>query len=156
MPKIEIPDALYARLGQHARAFETPAQVIERLLDIVDSREPHQIGQENAPTAPAPTPATASLAPASRTLRARPGHLEIVFHPEDIDEFKTQLLEHRQAWILLIHEDGEQVLKRWNAFNFRPTSEVMANLRSGHLRGWRERGIVRAEVAIDKADLNLE
>lgn len=33
MPEINLPDDLYERLGRCARPFESPAQVIQRLLD---------------------------------------------------------------------------------------------------------------------------
>jgi hypothetical protein len=35
-PVIRIPDALYARLEKHAKGFDTPAAVIERLLNIAE------------------------------------------------------------------------------------------------------------------------
>jgi hypothetical protein len=38
-PVIRIPDALYARLEKHAQGFDTPAAVIERLLNKVEGVE---------------------------------------------------------------------------------------------------------------------
>lgn len=37
--EIEIPENLYVRLGRHTEGFETPASVIERLLDAYDKNQ---------------------------------------------------------------------------------------------------------------------
>jgi hypothetical protein len=43
---------------------------------------------------------------------------------------------------------------RWNAERFTEKSSLRGNLFSGYLRNWREKGIVKAECAINRSDLN--
>lgn len=148
---IEIPDDLYERLGMQAKPFEMPAQVIQRLLDLAE---------EGGERHPAEDDRAAQLEP-SRSVVASPaplytGKLEVNFYPSDLAVFKAQLLERKEAWIVMSYQAGNRVLKHWIAENFKPTSDVMANLRSGYLRGWREKGLIRADVAINRSDLGIE
>jgi len=45
MPVIRIPDATFKRLEAQARGFDTPAKVIERLLDLNDDHEAAEAGR---------------------------------------------------------------------------------------------------------------
>ncbi len=52
--------------------------------------------------------------------------------------------------------DGTKHLHEWNALRFTEHSNVLGNLRSGYLINWREKGIVNAEIAIDKNELDKD
>ena len=80
--------------------------------------------------------------------------LDINFFPEDKAQFKAFLLKEKQAWVLLYMDDGSKILHQWNAFRFTDKFIVLGNLRSGYLRDWRDKGIIRADIAINKDDLN--
>jgi hypothetical protein len=43
MPKINLTDDLYERLGRRARPFESPAEVIRRLLDEKEGGQPPRV-----------------------------------------------------------------------------------------------------------------
>jgi len=145
---IAIPQGLYERLAHHAHGFDTPADVISRLLDFVERNEAEF---ESKPFESASSLGNrASASP----IMSYPGKIEIKLYPDDPRQFKKQLLEKREAWVLLRNADGSRDLKHWNAQRFSESSDVLGNLRSGYLRGWRERGIVRADVAIDRRDLD--
>jgi len=79
--------------------------------------------------------------------------LGINFIPEDPLQFKKLLLKQKKAWVLLHMDDGTKHLHEWNALRFSEHSDVLGNLRSGYLRNWREKGIVSAEIAIEKSEL---
>ncbi|VAX11783.1 hypothetical protein MNBD_GAMMA25-2190 [hydrothermal vent metagenome] len=80
--------------------------------------------------------------------------LSINFIPEDPLQFKKLLLKEKKAWVLLHMTDGTKHLHEWNALRFTEHSDVLGNLRSGYLRNWRDKGIINAEVAIDKSELD--
>ena len=69
------------------------------------------------------------------------------------NSFKEQFLKSDKAYVLLHYRDGKKVLKEWNRSGFTQKSNVSGNLRSGYLRGWRDKGICRAEVSTNKDDL---
>jgi hypothetical protein len=133
--KIEIPKALYERLSVHAKGFDTPANVIERILDYyegeqsIDTKE--KFSHENK----------------------MPLSIDIMYFPPAEHEFKQKLLQTKKAYILLYKVDGTTELKEWNASNLNESSDINANLRSGHIRGWKKRGIFKAEVSTNKDDL---
>lgn len=129
---IRIPRSLYERLGAHAKGFETPASVIERLLNYYEDKK----GCKN----------TVVVEEDSEC----PHSLDIVYYPPGEENFKREFLKSRRAYVLLHKMDGTSELKEWNARNFLPHSSVSGNLRSGYLRGWKNRGIYKAEVSIDK------
>ncbi len=133
VPNIRITDHLYRRLEALASGFDTPARVIERLLD-----EHHPLQDENLVPALAATP---------------PRKPKLIFYPQDEAAFKELLLESQQAHVRLHKKDGTAEFKTWDASRFTTTSNLRANLWSGYLRGWADRGIVKAEFAIDPKDL---
>lgn len=130
--QVSIPLALYKRLESHAKGFDTPAIVLERLLDYYEKNS-----GETSSTQAVYTPEVSTV------------DLELVFLPNDEEEFKSQLLESRKAWICLHYLNGDKRVKTWNIKEFGPTSNLRGNLFSGYLRGWRNKGVYRAEVAID-------
>lgn len=138
-PVVRIPDKLYERLGKHAQGFDTPASVIEKLLDCYEKNCAESPDTEQDPI---PTPI------------ATPISLKIIYHPEGQMPFKKALLQKKQAYIRLYKTNGTSEVKVWNASRFTEDSDVNANLRSGYLRGWKSKGICKAVIAIDKADLS--
>ncbi len=144
---IEISSNTYERLGKLAQTFETPQDVITRLLDscekVGSKIENNRIVNE----------ATSILRNEPQNVR-RYNKLDINFFPPDLDQFKTLLLERNLAWVLLHMVDGSKKLHQWNTSRFSETSDVLGNLRSGYLRDWRDKGIISADIAIDKNDID--
>ncbi|RII27758.1 MAG: hypothetical protein CXR31_05895 [Geobacter sp.] len=136
---ILISSELYKRLEAHATGFDTPANVIEKILNFYENNFDTSIKTSEVKI-PAPTP-------------ARSFQLEVIFHPNNENEFKKLLLSNKVAWVKLFNVNGRTETKKWKAQSFTQQSDVMGNLRSGYLRGWREKGICKAVLAIDPDDL---
>jgi len=132
---IRIPENVYQRLSLHAKGFETPAQVIEKILNFYE--------KENNIETPI----------ALKSEGAKSTSLEIVYYPSDEIAFKQALLKTKRAYILIHKIDGTTELKEWNANSFDSNSSVDGNLRSGYLRGWRNKGIIKAEISTNQSDL---
>ncbi|MFH1216670.1 MAG: hypothetical protein V1706_09235 [Pseudomonadota bacterium] len=133
---IEIPGSLYQRLGLHANGFETPASVIERMVTFYE--EQTGIGNKM------PVEAMSMI----------PMSLEIVYYPSGEESFRQALLQKKVAYLLLHKIDGTKEFKEWNALSFNDRSSVNGNLRSGYLRGWKKKGIIKAEISTSRNDLN--
>ena len=133
---VEIPIALYQRLGSHVQGFENPASVIERILDFYEEKQG--------------TKKTESVG----TVLSLPSSLSITYYPSDEESFKKLLLQKKVAYLLLHKIDGTKDLKEWNAINFTDQSSVNGNLRSGYLRDWQKKGIIKAEISTDRADFS--
>lgn len=133
--QIDVSDEIYGRLESHARGFDTPENVIERMLNFYD--------QNNDPDIP-----VASFNP-SRPITKLNEQLDLIFSPVDELKFKELLLKIKTAQIHIYKTDGSKVIKTWRVKNFTESSSLKGNLLSGYLRGWRERGIYKAEVVID-------
>ena len=73
---------------------------------------------------------------------------ELFFSPANEDKFKAQLLQSKEAEITLYKNNGPREILRWNASRFKPESNLRGNLWSGQLRGWQEKGIVKAELVV--------
>lgn len=71
----------------------------------------------------------------------------ISFYPNECT-FKSELLVHKRAEIVLHMRNGEREVIHWNANRFKPSSNLRANLWSGYLRGWKEKEIVSAELSV--------
>ncbi|MGK7897178.1 MAG: hypothetical protein AB4372_27070 [Xenococcus sp. (in: cyanobacteria)] len=132
---IRIPDELYKRLEAKARGFDTPANVIERLLNLSEGEA-------------VPMPVTSPVPKAHS--------LEIIFYPAKEDEFKALLLQYKKAFVKITKTDGTSQIKEWNASKFSSESSIVGNLRSGQLRNWKEKGICKAEVAINREQLTSQ
>jgi hypothetical protein len=132
---LRITSQLYRRLETHAKGFDTPANVIERLLDYYEQQENIESTQAMEPDYSAP------------------GELKILLYPEDESEFKALLLADKKAHVRLYRTDDSHETKEWSASRFSETSNLMGNLRSGPLRGWKSKGIYKAAIAINKDDL---
>lgn len=122
---IEISNDTYKRLGKRVVGFDSPENVIHRLLDQAEGK-----------------------------TTEKP---ELFFVPENEAEFKVQLLQTKEAEITLYKIDGSREILYWNAYRLKPESNLRGNLWSGQLRGWQEKGIVKAELMvlpIQRADLD--
>jgi hypothetical protein len=80
--------------------------------------------------------------------------LQIDFFPADESMFKSLLIQRKRAYVRLYTSDGKAgPVTEWNAERFTETSNLRGNLFSGYLRNWKNRGIVKAELAIDRSNL---
>jgi len=70
------------------------------------------------------------------------------FYPEDESRFKELLLSNKKAEVCLYKADGEIEVIVWNALKFSESSNIKANIWSGYLRNWQEKGITKAEFTI--------
>jgi len=132
---IRISNELYKRLEGLASGFDTPSNVIEMVLNAYEGvsfskSSSHEIN---------------NITPSTK--------LEIIYFPNTEEAFKEKFLISKKAYIKFFYTNGETELKEWNSADFKGTSKVAGNLRSGYLRGWKEKGIVKAEVAIDRNDI---
>jgi len=135
---IRISDNLYQRLSFHAKGFDTPASVIERLLDFYEKNIEITIPRNSLK---------------SNQIN-EPAELQIIYYPINEEEFKKNLLKTKKAYILLHKVDGTTEIKTWNAYRFGENSNVSGNLRSGRLRDWKKRGIYKAEVSVNLDDFH--
>jgi predicted CopG family antitoxin len=115
---IEITKELYERLANLAQGFESPNDVIERLLD----------SSQSSSTASKP---------------------ELSFIPSE-EEFKQQLLTEKHAWKKFEYLDGTLKFEPWLASRFSVKSNLRANLWSGALRDWQNKGIKKLTLSIEK------
>ena len=132
---IRISDELYHRLEAHASGFDTPSNVVERILNAYDGLAPDldikecvSLGQDILPS----------------------DSLEIVYTASTEEEFKQKLIESKKAFIKLYYTNDTSEIKQWNAARFNESSSVDGNLRAGYLRSWKKKGIYKVEVSIDK------
>lgn len=132
---LRVSSQLYRRLEAHAKGFDTPANVIESLLDYY---EDHENTESTRTMKPEHSPSS---------------DLEVLLYPEDENKFKELLLADKRAYVRLYKTDESHETKEWNASRFSETSNVMGNLRSGPLRGWKSKGICKAVIAINREDL---
>lgn len=80
--------------------------------------------------------------------------LLIYLDPADPNEFKTQLLISRLAEIKTTYLDGRVESRMWRANQFKPSSNVLGNLRSRpeyRAGAWQARHIVRVDVMVKNA-----
>ncbi len=134
---IRISDDLYKRLEAYASGFDTPARVIETILDKFEGVEPNPNNDVSA----------------SSNFEIQPSsNLEIIYFAESEDDFKQQLLDTKKAFLKIYYTNDTSEMKEWDASRFSSSSRVDGNLRSGYLRGWKKRGIVKAELTVNRDD----
>lgn len=134
---IRISKDIYQKLEALARGFETPGDVIEKLLD----------GHVEFKTEPKENTNITPLVPATR--------LDLVFRPSPQSNFVQMLLREKKAYIRRYYTNDSHDTSEWNASKFRPESDLLNNLRSGYLRGWRQSGICKAVLAFNQDDLDI-
>lgn len=139
-PVIRINDEIYARLESLAHGFDTPASVIDRLIDAYVAQNSAKHTQE------------ADIKPAADTnlnqFKSELKKPELVFEPSDEAHFRKLLLEKKKATVTLHKSDGREETKLWNASKFSESSNLRANIWSGFLRNWQRDNIVKAELSI--------
>ena len=133
---IRISDSLYKRLEVHATGFDSPSSVIERILNAYEGVEVPENSFDEI-----------SIMPESSNK------LEIIYFSTDEEAFKERFLDSKKAFVKIFYANDTSEIKEWNASRFTKDSKVEGNLRSGYLRGWKKKGILKAEVAIDKNDI---
>lgn len=129
MPIIRISDNLHKRLENHAIGFDTPANVIEKLLNQIEGVE---VLEETKPDK-------------SRAL------LPITLVPKDTATFKDALLKSKKAIMYINYKNGDTEEKKWAASRFGENSDVIRNLRSRaefRNEAWQKRGIKNVLVKI--------
>ncbi|MFT6906010.1 MAG: putative CopG family antitoxin [Oleiphilaceae bacterium] len=72
----------------------------------------------------------------------------LTFSPEDESDFKKLLLRDKVAEVALYKKNGEIEILVWNASKLKESSNIKANIWSGYLRNWEEKGIIKAEFSI--------
>ena len=130
---IRISDELHKRLEAYASGFDTPSNVIETILNAYEGLNQDIKLETNTE---------------NQLEIKRATSLEISYSSGSEENFKQLLLEHKKAYIKLYYTNDTTEIKEWKAFRFSSSSSVDGNLRSGYLRGWRERGIFKAELSI--------
>jgi hypothetical protein len=73
---------------------------------------------------------------------------ELAFSPSDEDEFKSQLIQQKEAEVVLYKTDNTREVNTWKANRFTSNSSLRGNIWSGPLRGWKDKGIIKAELNI--------
>lgn len=120
MPKsIIVSDEIYSQLEKLAIGFDTPERVIARLIDGASSA-------------------------GGDLLELRP---DLTFIPNEA-VFKNELLKHKRAQVVLRLTNGDRDVVHWNASRLKGSSNLRANLWSGILRNWKEKGIISAEFSV--------
>jgi len=149
---IKIDEQLYQRLSTHVKGFETPSQVINKILDFYEkehNRESNSV--ENMIDRYEKENNTPSDSSNHRMIHAT--RREIIYYPiDDENTFKKALLQTKFAYVKLHYTNGESEVKEWRAGNFTKASSVKGNLASGFLRSWKEKGICKAELSINKSN----
>ena len=92
-----------------------------------------------------------AMSTANQTAVKSSGYHEPIISliPSDIDIFKSELLQRKQAIITWVYGDGSQENKIWDASKFKTTSSVRGNLQSR--AQWRNKstnGLVEVRVRI--------
>lgn len=77
---------------------------------------------------------------------------ELVFWPADENKFKSELIQKKEAEVVIYKSDETREVNTWKANRFAPNSSLRGNIWSGPLRGWKEKGIVKAELNILPSD----
>jgi len=88
-----------------------------------------------------------------QTVGIHSQYLPISLVPADPNIFKQELLRSRMAEIVTTFNDGRVETKTWKAVNFRPSSNVIGNLRSRpqfRAGQWQARGITKVVVRVLK------
>jgi hypothetical protein len=76
--------------------------------------------------------------------------VEIAFLPADENGFRSLLIQQKRAYVVIYKSDGTiEPVKEWTASRFTESSSLRNNIFSGHLRNWKQRGIVKAVFSID-------
>ena len=73
---------------------------------------------------------------------------ELIFSPANEDEFKSKLIKSKKATVIIYKNNGEQETKTWKVNRLSEDSNLRGNIWSGLMRGWKGKGIVKAEFTV--------
>lgn len=129
---VRIPEKLFKRLEKYAEGFDSPVNVIEKLLNQIEGVEisdtqDNTIEDDNV--------------------------LPVKFFPKDLNVFKERLIANRKAIITIVYNDGTKEDKLWNAYKFDEESNLIGNIRSrkAFRQGrWRANNIKELLIKIDE------
>ena len=82
--------------------------------------------------------------------------LPIELIPSNIEEFKIELLNSKEALLHMFYNNGKEELKIWHAERFSEKSDVIGNLRSRaefRKEGWKKSGLIKVVVSVS-CDIN--
>jgi hypothetical protein len=79
---------------------------------------------------------------------------ELTFFPSDEIQFKRQLISSKEAEVVLYKHNYPREILHWNASRLSETSNLRGNLWSGMLRGWKKKGITKADLSVLPQGLN--
>ncbi len=140
---IAIEEKVLFRLGSYAQKNElqSSSEAIAALLDAHNAAPPKS---------PPSFSSEVKTGLHSNSPRYYGDRLEIEYFPSGEENFKQKFLLYKRAYVR-IHYLGDKnpIIRLWNAYRFSETSSVSGNLASGYLRGWREKGICKAEISIE-------
>lgn len=77
------------------------------------------------------------------------------FYPEDEVEFKRQLLDTKEAEVVIYKVDGSREINHWKASRLSNSSNLRGNLWSGPLRNWKDKGIQKVDLSILPKELSI-
>lgn len=130
-PVIRISDELYKKLEKLAVGFDTPTSVIERLVNVHGSTNmPEEVWVKSKKPKDQKKP-------------------ELIFYPNDENIFKSLLIKHKKASVVLYTKEGKSENHVWRASRIKASSNLRGNIWSGYLRDWKERGITKAEFSVE-------
>lgn len=76
---------------------------------------------------------------------------KIIFNPSTEEQFKRELLQSRLAEVCLhTNESKNKQYFSWGANKLKTESNLKANIWSGFLRGWKDKGINKIELTVLK------
>ncbi len=73
---------------------------------------------------------------------------KLTFFPVDEEEFKNELIKFKEAEVVIFKKDGSREITHWKANRLNESSSLRGNLWSGLLRGWKSKGIMKADLFI--------
>lgn len=77
------------------------------------------------------------------------------FYPQDEVEFKQQLLDTKEAEVVIYKVDGSREINHWKANRLSNSSNLRGNLWSGPLRNWKDKGIQKVDLSVLPKSLNI-
>ena len=95
---------------------------------------------------------SSSTAPHSPRRKGQDATLPITLEPPNSEDFLSDLLRTKKAWIQVSYQDGRKEVRLWNATQMKPTSNVLGNLRSKpefRNNTWQQKGIASLRVSIE-------
>ena len=150
---VETPDEILVDLisetTERICGFKPEPELVEQFL----SRRVNALS--SAPSPSAEPQLRLPPTPSSKETRweGTGSTLPITLDPPNSEVFKAALLRTKEAWIEVMYHDGRKDVRRWDAKNIQPSSNVMGNLRSRpefRSGNWRNSGIASVRVSIER------